>query len=179
MGVYNKHLITRVPRLYGLYSLVKAFLSLSRYAPSFEKLSTREYDPYALGNRVMIYTYTPCGVGDISKDTILLNWSSLRLSKIQRRIPTISQTTVSQRESFSTDRFPTTDSQYDSFSNDIFSTRQFLKQTISQHDIFSTDIIATRHILKRHFPKRQFLNFYWFHDIFPIPLNKTTVSQLI
>ena len=96
-----------------------------------------------------------------------------------RRIPTISQTTVSQRESFSTDRFPTTDSQYDSFSNDIFSTRQFLKQTISQHDIFSTDIIATRHILKRHFPKRQFLNFYWFHDIFPIPLNKTTVSQII
>ena len=56
-GVYNKHFITRVPRLYGLYSLVKAFLSLSRSAPSFEKHLTREYNPYALGTRVIIYKY--------------------------------------------------------------------------------------------------------------------------
>ena len=55
--VYNKHFITRVPRLYGLYPLVKVFLSLSRSAPSFEKHLTREYNPYALGNRVIIYTY--------------------------------------------------------------------------------------------------------------------------
>ena len=57
LGVYNKHFITRVPRLYGLYPLVKVFLSLSRSAPSFEKHLTREYNPYALGNRVIIYTY--------------------------------------------------------------------------------------------------------------------------
>ena len=57
-SAYNKHFITRVPRLYGLYPLVKVFLSLSRSAPSFEKHLTREYNPYALGNRVIIHTYS-------------------------------------------------------------------------------------------------------------------------
>ena len=71
LGVYNKHFITRVPRLYGLYSLVKAFLSLSRSAPSFEKLLTREYNPYALGNRVIIDNYLI--IGTFSVQWMLIN----------------------------------------------------------------------------------------------------------
>ena len=55
--VYNKHIITRVLREYGLYPLVKNIFSLVRFAHSFEIFLTRGYNPYTLGTRVIIYKY--------------------------------------------------------------------------------------------------------------------------